>query len=72
MNNSKIEKAIVQINMAIDILWDEAYTYGPSMESWTGNEWIASSDIVQRVNDAELDKCIKFLQDAKDKLEHIT
>lgn len=51
-----------EIKKAIDILWDKAYSYGPSIEHWTGNEYIATSDIVQKVKDYDLDRVVKILQ----------
>ncbi len=51
-----------EIKTIIDFLWDKAYEYGPSMEHWTGNEFIATSDIVQRIVDYDADAIIKKLQ----------
>jgi hypothetical protein len=51
-----------EIKRIIDFLWDKAYEYGPSIEHWTGNEIIATSDIVQRIIDYDADAIIKKLQ----------
>lgn len=51
-----------EIEKLIEAIWLKAYNYGPSIEHWTGTEMIATSDIVQRISDYELDNIIKKLQ----------
>jgi len=51
-----------EIEKLIEVLWFKAYNYGPSIEHWTGTETIATSDIVQRISDYELDSIIKKLE----------
>lgn len=61
--NIKDNKISQDIKKAIDILWDKAYTYGPTMEHWTGNEYIATADIVLKIKDHEIANVIEILQD---------
>lgn len=58
-----------EIKEIVGKLWNSAYSYGPSSEHFVGNEIIATSDIVQKTINYDLDEIIKKLQSIQSRLD---